>query len=565
MLNLVTRPCPAPAVERLRRAGLPPLLARLYASRGVSRQEEIKSRLSELLPHTALRNSEAAAARLADAIARGERLLVVADYDADGATACAVAVSGLTALGAQVDYLVPNRFEFGYGLSPEIVALAATRRPDLLITVDNGIAAHAGVERARSLGLEVLVTDHHLPAQGLPLPEALIVNPNQPDCPFPSKGLAGVGVMFYVLIALRAELRRRGAFTQRGEPNLAELLDLVALGTVADVVPLDANNRLLVEQGLKRMRAGLARPGIQALFQAAGRDPTRASVYDLGFVLGPRLNAAGRLADMSLGIACLLASDHAQAMPLARELDRLNRERREIEADMQAQALALLETVDVAEGCSLTLYDPAWHQGVVGLLASRLKERHHRPTIVFADGGDGFIRGSGRSIAALHLRDALDRVDKREPGLLVKFGGHAAAAGLTLRRADLPRFAEAFEAVARELLTPADLMRVIETDGPLGPDEYQLNQAMALQDAVWGQAFPPPLFHGDFRVDAQRLVGDRHLKLQLSDGRIRAEAMLFNHDQPLPERIQAAYRLEVNAWNGRLAPQLTLEHWCALT
>lgn len=564
MLNLVTRPCPAPAVERLRRAGLPPLLARLYASRGVSRQEEIKSRLSELLPHTALRNSEAAAARLADAIARGERLLVVADYDADGATACAVAVSGLTALGAQVDYLVPNRFEFGYGLSPEIVSLAATRRPDLLITVDNGIAAHTGVERARSLGLEVLVTDHHLPAQGLPLPEALIVNPNQPGCPFPSKGLAGVGVMFYVLIALRAELRRRGAFTQRGEPNLAELLDLVALGTVADVVPLDANNRLLVEHGLKRMRAGLARPGIQALFQAAGRDPTRASVYDLGFVLGPRLNAAGRLADMSLGISCLLAPDLDSALPLARELDRLNRERREIEADMQAQAIALLETVDVAEGCSLTLYDPAWHQGVVGLLASRLKERHHRPTIVFADGGDGLIRGSGRSIAALHLRDALDRVDKREPGLLVKFGGHAAAAGLTLRRADLPRFAEAFETVARELLTPADLLRVIETDGPLGPDEYQLNQAMALQDAVWGQAFPPPLFHGDFRVDAQRLVGDRHLKLQLSDGRIRAEAMLFNHDQPLPERIQAAYRLEVNAWNGRLAPQLTLEHWCAL-
>ncbi|MFN3593938.1 MAG: single-stranded-DNA-specific exonuclease RecJ [Thiobacillaceae bacterium] len=564
MLNLVTRPCPAPAVERLRRAGLPPLLARLYASRGVSRQEELKSRLGELLPHTTLRNSEAAAARLADAIARGERLLVVADYDADGATACAVAVSGLTALGAQVDYLVPNRFEFGYGLSPEIVALAAARRPDLIITVDNGIAAHAGVERARSLGLEVLVTDHHLPAQGLPLPEALIVNPNQPGCPFPSKGLAGVGVMFYVLIALRAELRRRGAFSRRPEPNLAELLDLVALGTVADVVPLDANNRLLVEQGLKRMRAGLARPGVQALFQAAGRDPARASVYDLGFVLGPRLNAAGRLADMSLGIACLLAPDLDRALPLARELDRLNRERREIEADMQAQALALLETVDVAEGCSLTLYDPAWHQGVVGLLASRLKERHHRPTIVFADGGDGFIRGSGRSIAALHLRDALDRVDKREPGLIVKFGGHAAAAGLTLRRADLPRFAEAFEAVARELLTPADLLRVIETDGPLGPEDYQLNQAMALQDAVWGQSFPPPLFHGDFRVDAQRLVGDRHLKLQLSDGKLRAEAMLFNHVEPLPERIQAAYRLEVNAWNGRLAPQLTLEHWCAL-
>lgn len=565
MLNLVTRPCPPQAFAQLRRAGLPPLLARLYASRGVSRQEEIKSRLSELLPYTALRNCEAAAARLADAITRGERLLVVADYDADGATACAVAVSGLSAMGAAVDYLVPNRFEFGYGLSPEIVALAAERRPDLLITVDNGIAAHAGIEAARRLGLEVLVTDHHLPAQGLELPDALIVNPNQPGCPFPSKGLAGVGVMFYVLIALRVELRRRGAFAGQAEPNLAELLDLVALGTVADVVPLDANNRLLVDQGLKRMRAGLARPGITALFQAAGRDPARASVYDLGFVLGPRLNAAGRLADMSLGIACLLAREPAQALPLARELDRLNRERREIEADMQAQALALLETVDVAEGCSLTLYDPAWHQGVVGLLASRLKERHHRPTIVFADGGEGLIKGSGRSIAALHLRDALDRVDKREPGLLVKFGGHAAAAGLSLRRTDLPRFAEAFEAVVRELLTPADLRRVIETDGPLSPEEYRLDQALALEGAVWGQAFPPPLFHGVFRVDAQRLVGDKHLKLQLSDGRMCAEAMLFNHTEALPERIQAAYRLEVNAWNGRLAPQLTLEHWCSLS
>ncbi|MCX7672270.1 MAG: DHHA1 domain-containing protein, partial [Thiobacillaceae bacterium] len=398
-----------------------------------------------------------------------------------------------------------------------------------------------------------------------PLPEALIVNPNQPGCPFPSKALAGVGVMFYVLIALRAELRRQGWFTpHRREPNLAALLDLVALGTVADVVPLDANNRLLVEQGLKRMRAGLARAGIAALFQAAGRDMSRASAYDLGFVLGPRLNAAGRLADMSLGIACLLAPDLATALPLARELDRLNRERRDIEADMQAQAEEMLATVEVSEGFSLTLYDPAWHQGVVGLLASRLKDRHHRPTIVFADGGEGFVKGSGRSIAALHLRDALDQVDKRYPGLLHKFGGHAAAAGLTLRREDLPRFAAAFESVARELLTPADLRRVIESDGPLAPEEYRLDQALALTAAVWGQGFPPPLFHGEFRVDAQRLVGDRHLKLKLSDGRMAAEAMLFNHDEALPERIQATYRLEVNAWNGRLAPQLTVEDWCGL-
>lgn len=565
MLNLLTRPSPAAAIEQLRRAGLPPLLARLYASRGVMRQEEIKTRLSELLPYQPLLHCEAAAARLADAIQHGERLLVVADYDADGATACAVAVTGLTAMGAQVGYLVPNRFEYGYGLTPEIVELAAAHRPDVLITVDNGIAAHAGVEAARRLGMEVVITDHHLPAQTGGLPQALIVNPNQPHCPFPSKHLAGVGVMFYVLVALRAELRRRGHFTtQRAEPNLGELLDLVALGTVADVVPLDANNRLLVDQGLRRMRAGQARPGIAALFRAAGRDPARASVYDLGFVLGPRLNAAGRLADMSLGIACLLAPDLNRALPLAQELDRLNRERREIEADMQDQALALLELVDVAEGWSLTLYDPAWHQGVVGLLASRLKERHHRPTIVFADGGDGIIKGSGRSIAGLHLRDALDLVDKRHAGLILKFGGHAAAAGLTLRRDDLPVFAAAFEAVARELLSPADLMRVIETDGPLRPEECQLDQALMLREAVWGQGFPPPLFHGEFRVDGQRLVGDKHLKLRLSGGGLDAEAMLFNREEPLPEHIQATYRLEVNEWNGRMSPQLTIEHWCAL-
>lgn len=564
MLNLVTRPCPAAAFERLRRAGLPPLLARLYASRGVEHQGELKTHLGELLPHTELLNCDAAGARLADAIQRGERLLVVADYDADGATACAVAVTGLRAMGAQVDYLVPNRFEYGYGLSPEIAKLAAERRPDLLITVDNGIAAHAGVETARRLGMEVVVTDHHLPVQSGELPQALIVNPNQPGCPFPSKSLAGVGVVFYVLMALRAELRRRGWFAPpRTEPNLAELLDLVALGTVADVVSLDANNRLLVQQGLKRMRAGQARPGIAALFRTAGRDPARASVYDLGFVLGPKLNAAGRLTDMSQGIACLLSEDLDFAMPLARALDRLNRERREIESDMQKQALALLETVDVAEGYSLTLYDPAWHQGVVGLLASRLKERYHRPVIVFADGGDGLIKGSGRSIAGLNLRDALDRVDKKHPGLMLKFGGHAAAAGLTLRRDDFPRFAAAFEAVTRELLSPVDLERVIETDGVLSPEECRLEQALMLREAVWGQGFPPPLFHGEFRVDSQRLVGDKHLKLRLSGNGLNVEAMLFNHDTPLPEAIQATYRLEVNEWNGKRSPQLTLAHWCA--
>jgi single-stranded-DNA-specific exonuclease len=367
--------------------------------------------------------------------------------------------------------------------------------------------------------------------------------------------------MFYLLAGLRAELRRRGRFAGREEPNLAELLDLVALGTVADVVRLDANNRLLVAQGLARMRKGLARPGIEALFRAAGRSPQRASVYDLGFVLGPRLNAAGRLTDMSLGIECLLAGDAAAADRLARELDRLNRERREIEAEMQEQALALLEGIDVAEGACLCLYDPTWHQGVIGLLASRLKERHHRPTLVFADGGDGLIKGSGRSIPGLHLRDALDLVDRRQPGLILKFGGHAMAAGLTLKAADFPRFAEGFEQVARELIAPADLERVIETDGPLAGGECTLANALALHQGVWGQGFPQPSFHGDFLVQSQRLIADKHLKLKVSDGAIAAEAMLFNHAEPLPERIQAVYRLDVNEYNGTRSLQLTLEHW----
>lgn len=562
MLNVTTRPWTVAAAERLRAAGHPALLARLYAARGIAGQEAIKTSLAELPPYEAMLNCAEAGARLADAIARRERLLVVADYDADGATACAVAVRGLAAMGAVIDHIVPNRFDYGYGLSPEIVRLAAERRPGLIITVDNGIAAHAGIEEARRHGIEVLVTDHHLPADTLP--DALIVNPNQPGCTFPSKSLAGVGVMFYVLIALRAELRRRGAFGAGGGPNLAELLDLVALGTVADVVRLDADNRLLVDQGLRRMRKGQACAGIRALFKAAGRAPEQASAQDLGFVIGPRLNAAGRLADMGLGIACLLADDEMAAAAGARELDRLNRERREIEAGMQEQAAALLETIAVADGYSLTLFDPAWHQGVVGLLASRLKERHHRPAIVFADGGDGLLKGSGRAIAGLHLRDALDRVDKRHPGLIVRFGGHAAAAGLTLAADRLAEFATAFEAACREQLDPAALERVIETDGELAPAEFTLANALALRDAVWGQGFPAPAFHGRFRVDGQRLVGDKHLKLRLSGQGLAAEAMLFNHDEPLPDRIEAVYRLDVNEWNGNRNLQWTLEHWCPL-
>ena len=458
-----------------------------------------------------------------------------------------------------MSYLVPNRFEYGYGLSPEIVQLAAERKPDLLITVDNGIAAHAGVETARKLGIDVLITDHHLP--GDTLPDALIVNPNQPGCTFPSKNLAGVGVMFYVLLALRAELLRRGVFNEKTKPNLAELLDLVALGTVADVVKLDANNRLLVAQGLKRMREGRARPGIQALFAAAGRKPEKAGAEDLGFVVGPRLNAAGRLADMTVGIECLLAPDMASALPLARELDQLNRARREIEADMQDQALASLNGIQVADGASLTLFDSAWHQGVVGLLASRLKERHHRPTIIFAEGGDGLLKGSGRAIPGLHLRDALDAVDRRAPGLILKFGGHAAAAGLTIRREHFDEFKIVFEAVAHENLSPADLTRVIETDGELGAAEFTLENAQSLANTVWGQGFPTPLFQAEFNVQSQRLVGEKHLKLRLAGGGINADAILFFQDTPLPERIQAVFRLEVNEWNGNRGLQLNLAHW----
>ncbi len=566
MLNLLPRAPRADIEHRLRAAGLPTLLARLYAARGIDDPSQLKTRLTELLPFEAMKNATAAGARLADAIERGDQLLVVGDYDADGATASTLAVAGLRALGAEIGFLVPNRFEYGYGLSPEIVALAAARKPDLLITVDNGIAAHAGVDAARGLGIEVLITDHHLPGDSLP--EALIVNPNQPGCAFPSKHLAGVGVMFYVLMATRAELRRRGRFSGRAEPNLAELLDLVALGTVADVVRLDANNRLLVAQGLRRMREGRARPGIQALFAAAGRGAEQARADDLGFVVGPRLNAAGRLADMTVGIECLLSDDPARAQALAGELDRLNRERREIEADMRGQAEALLDGIEVTDGASLTLFDPGWHQGVVGLLAARLKERHHRPTLIFADAGDGLLRGSGRSIPGLHLRDALDAIDRRAPGLIHKFGGHAAAAGLTLARDRLEEFAGHFETVARASLSEADLTRVIETDGELDAGAFTLANAELLRGEVWGQGFPAPAFHGAFRVQSQRLVGDKHLKLGLAglDGGhgILADAILFHQSEPLPAGIQAVYRLEVNEWNGRKTLQANVTDWAAL-
>ena len=552
------------AVVALVSAGLHPLLARLFAARGVAAAAEVDTELAGLLPFDRLLHVDAMAAILADAIAAGRRLLIVGDYDADGATASAVGSVVLRRFGATVDFLVPNRFEFGYGLTPEIVRVAAERKPDFIVTVDNGIASFDGIEEARRLGIEVLVTDHHLPAAELPRARC-IVNPNQPGCPFPSKHLAGVGVMFYTMLALRAELRRRGAFASRAEPNLAEQLDLVALGTVADVVPLDRNNRILVSQGLRRIRAGRARPGIAALLRAAGRDCARASTYDLGFVAGPRLNAAGRLQDMAVGIACLVTEDAATATELAARLDALNRERREIEADMHTSALAALDAIEAGDTASLALFDPQWHPGVVGLLASRLKERFHRPTICFAAGPGGELKGSGRSIPALHLRDALDLVDRHHPGLMIRFGGHAAAAGVSLHGAALARFRSAFEAVVRRMLSPADLERVVEIDGSLGGDDLTLPVAEALRDQVWGQGFAPPLFLDDFRITDQRLVGGRHLKLKVRRATERGsppiEAMLFGHDLPLPECISATYRIDVNEWNGARTVQLVLDRW----
>jgi single-stranded-DNA-specific exonuclease len=561
MPSIVTRECCPIATARLRDAGIDPLLARIYAARGVREPAEVQYPLTALLPIDQLKNARAMAVILADAMAAGKRLLIVADYDADGATACAVGLRGLRAFGAEADYLVPNRFEYGYGLTPEIVRLAAERcSPDIIITVDNGIASVDGVAEAGRLGIDVLVTDHHLPGAELPA-AGCIVNPNQPGCAFPSKHLAGVGVMFYVLAALRAELRERGAFASQPEPNLADLLDLVALGTVADVVVLDANNRILVHHGLRRMRAGRAHAGIKALYQVAGRDARRASAYDLGFLLGPRLNAAGRLTDMRLGIECLLSDDETKAAEMARELDRLNTERRSIEADMHQSALDGLPDGGVAERFSLCLHREDWHQGVVGILASRLKERFHRPAIAFARGADGTLKGSGRSIAGLHLRDALDLVSKRAPALILRFGGHAAAAGLTIAERDLARFSAAFEAVCRERLAAADLAQTIQTDGMLAGEELALASALTLTQEVWGQGFAPPLFHGEFVVRSQRVAARKHSRLVLDGPGRGIDAVLFGVAEPLPQRLHAVYRLEVDELNGARRVQLTIEHW----
>ena len=505
MTRIVNRSAPPRTVWQLEQQGLHPLLARLYAARGVSDKAELDYELKSLLPPASLTHATEAASMLADAIEAEARLLIIGDYDCDGATATAVGMRALKALGAEVDFLLPDRFKLGYGLSPEIVDVAAQQSPDLIITVDNGIASLEGVARAQEHGIATLITDHHLPAATLPAADC-IVNPNQPGCDFPSKCIAGVGVMFYVMLALRAELRERGFFAERPEPNFADLLDLVALGTVADVVKLDRNNRILVSQGLKRMRAGRMQAGIAALFKATSRDPRRATAFDLGFLIGPRLNAAGRLADMRLGVECLITDDPTRALNIAQQLDALNRERREIESGMQEQAIILLESMDVATAApGVALFEESWHEGVIGILASRIKDKLHRPVFTFAPSEGGLIKGSGRSIPGLHLRDALDLMAKRAPDLLVRFGGHAMAAGATLRAGSFETFRTLFAEVAGELLAPSDLTRTLETDGSLEGGYISLEIARLLENEIWGQGFPAPLFVDEFDVEQQRV------------------------------------------------------------
>jgi len=560
MTRIVTRSSPPRTAWQLEQQGLHPLLARLYAARGVTDKSELDYELKSLLPPGALTHAGAAAQLLADAIEAEAKMLIIGDYDCDGATATAVGMRALKALGADVNFLLPDRFKLGYGLSPEIVDVAARQSPDLIITVDNGIASLEGVARANELGIATLITDHHLPAATLPAADC-IVNPNQPGCDFPSKCIAGVGVMFYVMLALRAELRERGFFVDHPEPNFADLLDLVALGTVADVVKLDRNNRILVSQGLKRMRAGRLQVGIAALFKAASRDPKKASAFDLGFLIGPRLNAAGRLADMRLGVECLLTDDPARALQIAQELDTLNRTRREIESGMQEQALILLEALDFNEAApGIALFDASWHEGVVGILASRIKEKLHRPVFAFAPSEGGIVKGSGRSIPGLHLRDALDLVAKRAPDLLVRFGGHAMAAGVTIQAENFERFRELFAQVAGELIAPADLTRTLETDGPLEGGYFSLETARLLENEVWGQGFPAPLFHDEFEVEQQRVLKEKHLKLKLRKGNTRIEAIQFNFSTQPGNKTRAAFRLSINEYMGVETPQLMVEH-----
>ncbi len=565
-MKIVARDMPPRAAWALEQAGLHPLLARLYAARGIVNKDELDDGLARLLPPASMKGTAEAAVLLADAIAANKRLCIVADYDCDGATACAVGVRGLRLLGARhVDYLVPDRVVDGYGLTPPIAQRVKDSGADVLITVDNGIASVDGVATAKALGLQVLVTDHHLPGPALPDAD-VIVNPNQPGCTFESKSMAGVGVMFYVLLALRAELRARGVYTADTQPKLDPLLTLVALGTVADVVKLDANNRRLVAQGLKRLRAHAQPAGVASLFVAAGRQAKVATTFDFGFALGPRINAAGRLSDMTLGIECLLTDDPGRADELAKTLDTINRERREIEGGMREQAMLITEAMFVDEDtppAAISVFDPDFHEGVVGIVASRIKDKLHRPTFVFAASkapGKGHeYKGSGRSIPGFHLRDALDLVAKRHPGVLLRFGGHAMAAGCTINGEHLCTFEQALAQVAAEWLDAATLTRRIDTDGPLAPEYRRADMVDTLAREVWGQGFAAPTFSEEVEVVSQRLVGEKHLSLKLKHQGQPVDGIWFGHTDPLPARVTLAFRLDVNEWRGERKVQFLVE------
>ncbi|WP_298934112.1 single-stranded-DNA-specific exonuclease RecJ [uncultured Ramlibacter sp.] len=556
-MKIVARDIPPRAAWALEQAGVHPLLARLYAARGVLGKDELDDGLARLLPPSGLKGVQQAAVLLADAIAQNRRMCIVADYDCDGATACAVGMRGLRLLGAQhVSYIVPDRVVDGYGLTAPIAKRVKDSGADLLITVDNGIASVEGVAMANALGLQVLVTDHHLPGAQLP-DAAVIVNPNQPGCDFESKSIAGVGVMFYVLLALRAELRARGVFDAQNQPKLDALLPLVALGTVADVVKLDANNRRLVAQGLKRIRAGQLPCGLASLFGAAMRKPQAATTFDFGFALGPRINAAGRLADMTLGIECLLTDDAARGDELARSLDAINRERRDIEGGMREQAMLVAEAMfDEGEvpPAAICVFDPDFHEGVVGIVASRIKDKLHRPTFVFAasqaDGKEHELKGSGRSIPGFHLRDALDLVAKRHPGVLLRFGGHAMAAGCTIAEDQLDTFEQALDQVAQEWLDHETLLRRLHTDGPLAPEYRRVDLVDTLHHEVWGQGFAPPVFSEEVEVVSQRLVGEKHLALKLKHQGQAVDGIWFSHTDPLPPKVLLAFRLDADEWQG---------------
>ncbi|MFZ3126950.1 MAG: single-stranded-DNA-specific exonuclease RecJ [Rhodoferax sp.] len=556
-MNIVPRDIPPRSVWALEQAGIHPLLARLYAARGVTGTEELDDALAKLLPPSTMQGLPEAATLLADAMAQNKHLCIVADYDCDGATACAVALRGLRLLGARhVSYIVPDRIVDGYGLTAPIAQRVKDAGADVLVTVDNGIASIDGVAHARALGLQVLVTDHHLPAPELPDAD-VIVNPNQPGCPFASKSIAGVGVMFYVLLALRSELRNRGLFTAQNQPKLDTLLPLVALGTVADVVRLDANNRRLVAQGLRRVRAGAMPAGLAALFTAAGRNAGVATTFDFGFALGPRINAAGRLSDMTLGIECLLTDDPARANELAKTLDGINRERREIEGDMREQAMLIAESL-FDEGDepppAICVFDPDFHEGVVGIVASRIKDKLHRPSFVFAasaaPGKEHELKGSGRSIPGFHLRDALDLVAKRNPGVLLRFGGHAMAAGCTIAEEGLDAFEQGLIQVAQEWLDAATLTRRLDTDGPLAPEYRRVELVDTLHKEVWGQGFAAPTFSEEVEVVSQRLVGEKHLALKLKHQGQPVDGIWFGHTDPLPAKVTLAFRLDADEWNG---------------